>query len=122
MKEDRSIANPAHVETSANEADGGSKSSRDGESKARTFTFANLAAATQNFKEENFLGEGGFGRVYKGRLLDTGEVSEIESCTSIVPLRHLLSLFSCVSIISSFSFKEKLLKVCAFAACGCQAA
>ncbi|XP_047943392.1 probable serine/threonine-protein kinase PBL7 isoform X2 [Salvia hispanica] len=78
VKEDRSIANPAHVETSANEADGGSKSSRDGESKARTFTFANLAAATQNFKEENFLGEGGFGRVYKGRLLDTGELVAVK--------------------------------------------
>ncbi|KAG6417944.1 hypothetical protein SASPL_120141 [Salvia splendens] len=78
VKEDRPIANPAHVETSANEADVGSKSSRDGESKARTFTFANLSAATQNFKEENFLGEGGFGRVYKGRLLDTGELVAVK--------------------------------------------
>ncbi|KAG6415439.1 hypothetical protein SASPL_122850 [Salvia splendens] len=78
VKEDRPIANPAHVETSTNEADGGSKSSRDGESKARTFTFANLVAATHHFKEENFLGEGGFGRVYKGRLLDTGELVAVK--------------------------------------------
>ncbi|KAL1558610.1 hypothetical protein AAHA92_09053 [Salvia divinorum] len=78
VKEDRSIANPAHVEIAANEADGSGKSPRDGESKARTFTFANLVAATQNFKEENFLGEGGFGRVYKGRLLDTGELVAVK--------------------------------------------
>ncbi|KAG0446882.1 hypothetical protein HPP92_028588 [Vanilla planifolia] len=39
---------------------------------ARTFTFRDLAAATKNFRPECFLGEGGFGKVYKGRL-DTGE-------------------------------------------------
>ena len=40
---------------------------------AHTFTFRELAAATQNFRDECFLGEGGFGRVYKGRL-DNGQV------------------------------------------------
>lgn len=40
---------------------------------ARTFTFRELAAATKNFRQECFLGEGGFGSVYKGRL-ETGEV------------------------------------------------
>lgn len=35
---------------------------------AQTFTFRELAAATNNFRPESFLGEGGFGRVYKGRL------------------------------------------------------
>ncbi|KAH6822075.1 Protein kinase superfamily protein [Perilla frutescens var. hirtella] len=75
VKEDRPVANQSPVESAAKEADG-SKRSCDGEAdipKARTFTFANLAAATQNFKEGNFLGEGGFGRVYKGRLPETGE-------------------------------------------------
>ncbi|KAK9155756.1 hypothetical protein Sjap_003236 [Stephania japonica] len=33
---------------------------------ARLFTFNELAAATQNFRLESLLGEGGFGRVYKG--------------------------------------------------------
>ncbi|KAG9149751.1 hypothetical protein Leryth_012464 [Lithospermum erythrorhizon] len=35
---------------------------------AHTFTFRELAAATKNFRPECLLGEGGFGRVYKGRL------------------------------------------------------
>ncbi|XP_055833941.1 probable serine/threonine-protein kinase PBL21 [Solanum dulcamara] len=35
---------------------------------ARGFTFKELALATQNFREANLIGEGGFGSVYKGRL------------------------------------------------------
>lgn len=42
---------------------------------AHTFTFRELATATRNFRDECFLGEGGFGRVYKGRLESTGQVS-----------------------------------------------
>lgn len=41
---------------------------------AQTFTFRELAAATKNFRPESLLGEGGFGRVYKGRLESTGQV------------------------------------------------
>ena len=41
---------------------------------AQTFTFRQLTAATRNFREECFIGEGGFGRVYKGRL-DGGQVT-----------------------------------------------
>lgn len=41
---------------------------------AQTFTFKELAAATKNFRPECLLGEGGFGRVYKGRLESTGQV------------------------------------------------
>ncbi|XP_019056124.1 PREDICTED: serine/threonine-protein kinase At3g07070 [Nelumbo nucifera] len=39
---------------------------------AQTFTFRELAAATKNFKQEFLLGDGGLGRVYKGKL-ENGE-------------------------------------------------
>lgn len=42
-------------------------------SKARTFTYQELVDATDNFRS-GFLGQGGFGKVYKGRILDTNEV------------------------------------------------
>ncbi|CAN6238924.1 unnamed protein product [Urochloa humidicola] len=35
---------------------------------ARKFTLAQLSAATGGFRDSNFIGEGGFGRVYRGRL------------------------------------------------------
>ncbi|KAL2232113.1 UNVERIFIED_CONTAM: putative serine/threonine-protein kinase PBL21 [Sesamum indicum] len=35
---------------------------------ARSFTFKELAMATQNFRDANLIGEGGFGSVFKGRL------------------------------------------------------
>lgn len=41
---------------------------------AQTFVFRDLAAATKNFRADCLLGEGGFGRVYKGRL---------ESCSQV---------------------------------------
>jgi serine/threonine protein kinase len=37
----------------------------------RVFTFAELKAATRNFKSDTVLGEGGFGRVYKGWVDET---------------------------------------------------
>ncbi|RWR95320.1 serine/threonine-protein kinase CDL1-like protein [Cinnamomum micranthum f. kanehirae] len=45
---------------------------------AQTFTFRELAAATKNFRQESLLGEGGFGRVYKGRLESTGKVVAVK--------------------------------------------
>lgn len=40
----------------------------------QTFSFRELEAATRNFAAECLLGEGGFGRVYKGRLESTNQV------------------------------------------------
>ncbi|CAI0379977.1 unnamed protein product [Linum tenue] len=37
---------------------------------AKIFSFRELTVATQNFTLENLIGEGGFGRVYKGQLED----------------------------------------------------
>ncbi|KAJ4962397.1 hypothetical protein NE237_022336 [Protea cynaroides] len=44
---------------------------------ARSFTFHDLATATRNFKPTNLIGEGGFGRVYKGRL-DSGQIVAVK--------------------------------------------
>ncbi|KAK8648132.1 hypothetical protein V6N13_128894 [Hibiscus sabdariffa] len=66
-------------------SNGGSKrelpSPRDGpgvQIAAQTFSFRELAAATKNFRPESFIGEGGFGRVYKGRLESTGQVVAVK--------------------------------------------
>ncbi|KAH7570542.1 hypothetical protein JRO89_XS05G0129900 [Xanthoceras sorbifolium] len=45
---------------------------------AQTFTFRELAVATKNFRPESFIGEGGFGHVYKGRLESTGQVVAVK--------------------------------------------
>ncbi|KAL6334874.1 hypothetical protein AAG906_023679 [Vitis piasezkii] len=39
------------------------------------FSFRSIATATNNFSIENKLGEGGFGPVYKGKLLDEQEIA-----------------------------------------------
>lgn len=50
-------------------------SSGSGRIAAQTFTFRELAVATKNFRADCLLGEGGFGRVYKGRLEGSNQVS-----------------------------------------------
>ncbi|XP_071741560.1 serine/threonine-protein kinase PBS1-like [Rutidosis leptorrhynchoides] len=56
----------------------GSKDLPDGQIAAQTFTFRELAAATNNFRPDCFLGEGGFGCVYRGRLQSTGQVVAVK--------------------------------------------
>ncbi|CAI9767458.1 unnamed protein product [Fraxinus pennsylvanica] len=58
-----------------------SEASKDGGSDhiaAHTFTFRELATATKNFRADCLLGEGGFGRVYKGRLESTNQIVAIK--------------------------------------------
>ncbi|CAN1304534.1 Probable serine/threonine-protein kinase PBL7 [Linum perenne] len=51
---------------------------------AKTFTFRELAIATNNFRKECLLGEGGFGRVYKGYLESINQVYLDHNFFSIV--------------------------------------
>ncbi|CAL9106034.1 unnamed protein product [Musa acuminata var. zebrina] len=54
-----------------------SKEGNAGHIAAQTFTFRELAAATKNFRQDCLLGEGGFGRVYRGRL-ENGQVVAVK--------------------------------------------
>ncbi|KAI3863134.1 hypothetical protein MKW98_015592 [Papaver atlanticum] len=45
---------------------------------SKTFTFRELATATKNFKPECLVGEGGFGRVYKGFIDNINQVVAVK--------------------------------------------
>ncbi|KAF3452414.1 hypothetical protein FNV43_RR02847 [Rhamnella rubrinervis] len=45
---------------------------------SQSFTFRELANATKNFRQECLLGEGGFGRVYRGTLPGSGQVVAVK--------------------------------------------
>lgn len=63
------------TETVPKEAKNNNAPNQEGsKNEALTFTFKELAVATKNFRPECMLGEGGFGRVYKGYLEKTGQV------------------------------------------------
>ncbi|KAL9268406.1 putative serine/threonine-protein kinase PBL7 [Drosera capensis] len=68
-------ANVIYNEKVASTSEGGSA-----QIAARTFKFHELADATRNFRPECLIGEGGFGKVYKGRL---------ESMNQIVAIKQL---------------------------------
>lgn len=75
--------NHCYVELSAgklkkNSSVNSRSSSKNGDSEhiaAQTFPFRELAVATRNFRAECLLGEGGFGRVYKGHLESVNQVN-----------------------------------------------
>ncbi|KAJ1698461.1 hypothetical protein LUZ63_006973 [Rhynchospora breviuscula] len=45
---------------------------------SRVFTFNQLKAATENFNDHNLIGEGGFGRVFKGHIQETNEAIAVK--------------------------------------------
>jgi hypothetical protein len=94
---------------------------------AKSFTFRDLALATQNFNNINLIGEGGFGRVFKGRL-ENGQVIQPlivywkfrilillkYQCSSV--RRHSESqTFRSMLLSSSLSVRIYVLLICVFA-------
>lgn len=63
---------------------------------ARFFTFYELATSTDNFNPDSLLGEGGFGRVYKGYV---DSIDKVISLTLSVSPRHIQRL--CVEVYCS---------------------
>lgn len=81
--------NPRRVSAEAtNEKDGTKEGANN--IAAQTFTFRELAAATKNFRQECLVGEGGFGRVYKGQLEKTGQVLSTTYPSSLSFLIHFI--------------------------------
>ncbi|RWV95207.1 hypothetical protein GW17_00042186 [Ensete ventricosum] len=70
--------NHSQITQSATPEASSSKEAGNGNIAAETFTFRELASATKNFRSECLIGEGGFGRVYKGRLEKTGQVVAVK--------------------------------------------
>ncbi|XP_073009763.1 probable serine/threonine-protein kinase PBL26 [Typha latifolia] len=54
------------------------KEAANGNIAAQTFTFRELASATKNFRPDCLLGEGGFGRVYRGCLEKSGQIVAVK--------------------------------------------
>lgn len=69
---------------------------------AQVFTFRELATATSNFRAECLLGEGGFGRVYKGHI--NNQVSQSPSlciiCVFQGDLLNFILLSHCVQDVA----------------------
>ncbi|XWS47257.1 hypothetical protein CRYUN_Cryun14cG0136900 [Craigia yunnanensis] len=73
-----SITKPKTPATEPTKNADGPKNSGHNNIAAQTFTFRELATATKNFRQECLIGEGGFGRVYKGKLDKTGQVVAVK--------------------------------------------
>lgn len=48
------------------------------QNKAQIFTYRQLATATKDFRKESFIGQGGFGAVFKGQLESSGLVVAVK--------------------------------------------
>lgn len=77
MKETSKVINKSAVEKKVEASGSASPDVEINGINARKFIFAELEAATKNFKKDYILGEGGFGKVYKGHIEDAKQVDEI---------------------------------------------
>ncbi|KAK2968778.1 hypothetical protein RJ640_028171 [Escallonia rubra] len=55
-----------------------SKHGSDAKRVGNTFTYRELATATNNFKKESYIGEGGFGKVFRGQIETTGQAIAVK--------------------------------------------
>lgn len=51
----------------------------------KTFNYRELATATNNFRSESLIGEGGFGPVYKGQIENTDLVVSLSDDFLVFP-------------------------------------
>jgi len=78
---------------------------------SQTFSYHELCVATRNFHPENMIGEGGFGRVYKGRIKSIHQVALTHIYMNVCQERNTLE----------FLINSNLLMLCYFhAACCCE--
>ncbi|KAH9728868.1 putative serine/threonine-protein kinase PBL26 [Citrus sinensis] len=77
-KEPASPAPRHHDHKEANNNNNNKEAASNNNIAAQTFTFRELATATKNFRQECLIGEGGFGRVYKGKLEKTAQVVAVK--------------------------------------------
>ncbi|KAK3036412.1 hypothetical protein RJ639_030011 [Escallonia herrerae] len=61
-----------------------SKHGSDAKREGNTFTYRELATATNNFKKESCIGEGGFGKVFRGQIETTGQRTK----ENVLPLEN----------------------------------
>ena len=81
-KKELPIAQPKDFPPAANPPPGRNEISREDSrndvetenNTVKSFTFRELATATKNFRQETLLGEGGYGKVFKGTLGATGQI------------------------------------------------
>ncbi|KAL7105005.1 hypothetical protein ACP275_07G018200 [Erythranthe tilingii] len=66
------------AQSSSNRVNSEATTPQEANADSKVFKFSELAQATNNFRPEGIIGEGGFGRVYKGRLPRTGQVVAVK--------------------------------------------
>ncbi|XP_057437560.1 probable serine/threonine-protein kinase PBL7 isoform X1 [Lotus japonicus] len=74
----KSVASTVSGRSSGRRSEATPTEDTDSSNKAQIFTFRELATATKNFRDETFIGQGGFGTVYKGQLERTNQVVAVK--------------------------------------------